>query len=141
MSSKKVKFTLFFCLLFIWQPVIAEDPDLQATVQKMQDLLQQQQKQLDEQRQELAAQRLLIKQLQGSTGAEQTTAAIPDVVYPDAETTDTMVQKAESDTPIPSEDQSGQQKAVLALATKQATGPQTDEQKEQDQDAIAKKTF
>ena len=141
MNCKKVKFTLVFCLLFAWQPVDAQDSDLQATVQKMQDLLEQQQKQMDEQRKELAAQRLLINQLQGNTQAEKATAEIPDVVYPDAETTDTLVQKAESDTPIPSEDQSGQQKAVLALATQQGTGPQTEEQREQDQDAIAKKTF
>ena len=141
MSCRKVKFTLFFCLLFIWQPVVAQDPDLQATVQKMQDLLEQQQKQLDEQRKELAAQGLLIKQLQGNTGADQSTTEVPDVVYPDAKKSDAIVQKSESDTPIPTEDQSGQQKAVLALATKQGTGPQTEEQREQDQDAIAKKTF
>ena len=131
MSYKKDKFTLIFCLLFAWQPVVAQDPDLQATVQKMQDLLEQQQKQLDEQRKELAAQGLLIRQLQGDSGTEQPPTDIPDVIYPDAETTDTIVQKAESDTPIPSEDQSGQQKAVLALATQQGTGPQTEEEKEQ----------
>jgi len=141
MIFKKVTYTLVFCLLFIWQPVVAQDSDLQATVQKMQDLLEQQQKQLDEQRQELAAQRLLIKQLQGSNQTEKTTAKVPDVVYPETETTDALVQKAESDTTIPTEDQSGQQKAVLALATKQGTGPQTEEEREQDQDAIAKKTF
>ena len=84
MNCKKVNFTLVFCLLFAWQPVLAQDPDLQATVQKMQDLLEQQQKQLDEQRKELAAQGLLIKQLQGNTGADQSTTEVPDVVYPDA---------------------------------------------------------
>ena len=141
MNCKKVKFTLVFCLLFAWQPVVAQDPDLQATVQKMQDLLEQQQKQLDEQRKELAAQRLLIKQLQGSSTTTPPTKKVPDVVYPDTETTDTLVDKAESDTPLPSEDQSGQQKAVLALATQQGTGPQTEEEKEQDQKEIAKRAF
>ena len=140
-NGRKVTLTLFCCLLMTWQPVAAQDTDLQATVQKMQDLLEQQQKQLDEQRKELADQRLLIKQLQGNTQAEKATTEIPDVVYPDAETTDTIVQKSDSDTAIPTEDQSGQQKAVLALATQQGTGPQTEEQREQDQDAIAKKTF
>ena len=43
--------------------------------------------------------------------------------------------------PSPTEDQSGQQQAVLALASKEGTGPQTEEQKEQDQAEIAKKTF
>ena len=52
-----------------------------------------------------------------------------------------MVQEAAPDTAIPTEDQSGQQKAVLALATQQEAGPQTEEQKEQDQEEIAKKTF
>ena len=141
MNCKKVNFTLVFCLLFFWQPVVAQDPDLQATVQKMQDLLEQQQKQLDDQRQELAAQRLLIKQLQGNTQADQPTSEVPDVVYPDAETADNLVQAAEPDAPIPTEDQSGQQKAVLAMATKQSAGPQTEEEKEKDQEEIANKTF
>jgi len=141
MSCKTIKFTLFYCLLVTWQPVLAQDTDLQATVQKMQDMLEQQQKQLDEQRKELAAQSLLIRQLQGGSGDEQPTTDIPDVVYPDADPTDTLVQKADPDTPLPSENQSGQQKAVLALATQQGDGPQTAEQREQDQDAIAKKTF
>jgi hypothetical protein len=74
MSYKKVKFPLLFCLLFAWQPVLAQDSDLQATVQKMQDLLEQQQKQLDEQNKELAAQRLLIKQLMGNTETRKPTA-------------------------------------------------------------------
>ena len=45
------------------QTVSADDPDVQATLQEMRDLLEQQQKQLDEQSRELAAQRLLIKKL------------------------------------------------------------------------------
>jgi len=139
MIFKKVSIGLVFCLLFAWQPVLAQDSDLQATVQKMQDLLEQQQKQLDEQNRELAAQRLLIKQLMGNTETKKPTTGTPKVVYPDTEAT--LVQDAEADTPIPTEDQSGQQKAVLALATQQGIGPQTEEQKEQDQEAIAKKTF
>jgi len=140
-NCRKIAFTLLCCLLMTWQPALADDPDLQATVKMMQDLLKQQQKQLDEQRKELAAQRLLIKQLQGKTKTEKAPAKVPDVVYPDAETTDAIAEKAEPDTVIPDEDQSGQQKAVIALAEKEGVGPQTEEQKEQDQAEIARKTF
>ena len=52
-------------LLINWQPLVAHDPDLQATLQKMQDQLEQQQK-------ELAEQRILIQQLQGSQPAAKT---------------------------------------------------------------------
>jgi len=90
------------------QAVVAQEADLQATLQKMQDLLQQQQKQLDEQRKELAAQRLLIKQLQGNTQATQTSGDVPDVVYPDKDDVTTVVQSPEPDAAVPGEDQSGQ---------------------------------
>lgn len=107
----------------------------------MQDLLKQQQKQLDEQRKELAAQRLLIKQLQGESKAKKAPAKVPDVIYPETDTTDAIVDAAKPDAAIPGEDQSGQQQAVLALAEKGGVGPQTEEQKEQDQAEIARKTF
>jgi len=125
------------------QAVVADDADLQSTLKKMQDLLQQQQNQLDEQRKELAAQRLLIKQLQGSTGTRttQTSDDIPDVVYPEGGDTTTVAQKPEPDATIPNEDQSGQQKAVLALANKQGTTSETEEKKEEDQLTIARQTF
>ena len=72
------------------QAVHADDPDVQATIQKMQDLLEQQQKQLDEQGKELAAQQLLIKQLQsGTTKTAQKTSATPDVVYPETDSNPT----------------------------------------------------
>lgn len=63
MFFKKVSLAIFLGLLTVSQVVGADDADLQATLQKMQDLLEQQQKQLDEQGKELAAQSLLIKQL------------------------------------------------------------------------------
>lgn len=143
MICKKVSFAILLGLLMASQAVVADDADLQATLQKMQDLLQQQQNQLDEQRKELAAQRLLIQQLQGSTQTTQTSDDIPDVVYPDGDDATTLVQKPEpdADAAIPSEDQSGQQKAVLALANKQGTEPETDATKEEDQLTIARKTF
>jgi len=145
-NIRKTTFILVCCLSVTWQPVLAQETDLQATVQKMQELLEQQQKQLDEQRKELASQRLLITQLQGETktktiAAEVPEAEVPDVVYPDEETADAIVEQADPDIAIPDEDQSGQQQAVLALATQQGVGPQTEEQKEQDQAEIAQKTF
>ena len=141
MDCKKITLIISFSLMCLWQPVLADDPDLQATLQKMQNLLEQQQKQLDEQGKELAAQRLLIKQLQGSTREEKSTAEVPDVVYPDTESDTSIVQDAEPGTVLPTEDQSGQQKAVLALATQQVAGPQSDQEKEQDETEIANKAF
>jgi len=144
-NCRKVTFALFCCLLMTWQPVFADDADLLATVQKMQELLEQQQKQMDEQREELAAQRLLIKQLQGNTQAEKAAVEIPDVIYPDEKTADAIVEKAEPDVAIPTEDQSGQQQAVLALAKQQVSGPDSaaekQQVKEQDQAEIAQKAF
>ena len=149
MIFKKVKFTLVFCLLFAWQPVVAQDPDLQATVQKMQELLEQQQKQLDEQRDELSAQRLLIKQLQGGAkttqASTQASSQVPDVVYPEKDSTAVTAKQNEPAAAIPTEDQSGQQKAVLALAEQQVSGPDSAAEKkqvkEQDQAEIASKAF
>jgi hypothetical protein len=141
MICKKVSLAILLGLLMASQAVVAEDAELQATLQKMQDLLQQQQNQLDEQRKELAAQRLLIKQLQGNTQAAQTSEDIPDVVYPDGDDATTVVQKPEPDAAIPDEDQSGQQKAVLALANKEGDAPETEATKEEDQMTIARKAF
>ena len=121
MLRKKLTFTFLLFLLVGWQPVIAQDQDVQATLQKMQDLLEQQQKELDEQRKELAAQRLLIKQLQGSQKSVATTApvpdtsAVPEVVYPDSNPTDDI--QPDPDAPVPDASQSGQQQAVLAMAS------------------------
>ena len=129
----------------VWQPVLADDPDLQATLQKMQDLLEQQQKQLDEQRKELAAQRLLIKQLQGNPQTPLGSGEVPDVVYPEAGSTTVTAKQDESEAAVPAEDQSGQQKAVLALAKQQVSGPDSAAEKkqlkEQDQAEIAQKAF
>lgn len=54
------------------QPLFANDPDIQATLQRMEQLLQQQQQELEAQSKELAAQRALIKQLQQAQGATET---------------------------------------------------------------------
>ena len=88
MIYKKALFVALFCFLLAGRPVLADDPDLQATLEKMQALLEQQQKQLDEQGKELAAQRLLIKQLQGNNAeAAQEISDTPDVVYPETDST------------------------------------------------------
>jgi len=111
----------------------------------MQDLLEQQQEQLDEQRKELAAQALLIKQLQGSSETSQASSDVPDVVYPEADSSTVTAKQDESETALPTEDQSGQQKAVLALAKQQVEGPDSaagkEQQKEEDQAEIAQKAF
>jgi len=129
----------------LWQPVFAQDPDIQATLQKMQDLLKQQQKQLDEQRKELAAQSLLIKQLQGESKPSEPANDVPDVVYPAADSKAVAAEQDDAETALPTEDQSGQQKAVLALAKQQVDKPDTvaekQQEKEQDQAEIAQKAF
>jgi hypothetical protein len=131
------------------QPVFADDADLQATLQKMQDLLEQQQKQLDEQRKELAAQSLLIKELQGKGQSDKqvhrSASKAPDVVYPESEKNKALAEQGEDDDPIPTDNQSGQQKAVMALAEQQVSGPDTaaekEQAKEQDQAEITRKAF
>ena len=145
MFFKNVSLAIFLGLLTVSQVVGADDADLQATLQKMQDLLEQQQKQLDEQGKELAAQSLLIKQLQGSANTSQAAADVPDVVYPENDKTTVTAQQDESETAIPTDDQSGQQQAVLALAKQQVEGADyavaKEQQKEQDQAEIARKAF
>jgi len=141
MNCKIVTVAALMGFLALWQPVLADDPDVAATLQKMQDLLEQQQKQLDEQSKELAAQRLLIKQLQGNNAqAAQDTSDTPDVVYPKTGSAATVLQ-ADPNAPIPDADQSGQQQAVLALAKEQVTSQPTQVTKEQDQEEIARKAF
>ena len=133
MNCIKIKVTcaMLFCLLTVSHPVLADDPDLQATLQKMQDLLEQQQKQLDEQRKELTAQSLLIKELQGSSKARPLSNDVPDVVYPEEGSTTVTAKQNEPETVIPTADQSGQQKAVLALAKQQVDSPDSAAGKEQ----------
>jgi len=143
MTCRRTLAATFFCLLMMCQPVWADDPDLQTTLQKMQDLLEQQQKQLDEQARELAAQRLLIKQLQGSSGtqAAQKQTETPDVVYPETDSQVADTDQPDPDAPLPGADQSGQQQAVLALAKKQVSDQPEEETKKQSQEEIAAKTF
>ena len=143
MNLRKITTALLFCLPMAWQPVLANDPDLQATLDRMQDLLEQQQEQLDEQRKELAAQRLLIRQLQGKSQVQtaQETADVPDVVYPETDPTSATAKQADPDAPLPTEDQSGQQQAVQALVNQQVVASATKEKKEQEQTEIAHKAF
>lgn len=140
MYCRTVIFATLFCFIPLWQPVLADDPDVAATLRQMQDLLEQQQKQLDEQSKELAAQRLLIKQLQGNAQAAQDTSDTPDVVYPG---TDSFVAEfeAEPDAPLPDADQSGQQQAVLALAQQQVSDQPKEETRAQTLEEIARKAF
>lgn len=145
MIFRKVSYTVLLGILMAPQAVVADDEELQATLQDMRDLLQQQQKQLDEQRAELSAQRLLIKQLQGSKETTQASSQVPDVVYPEKSSDTVTAQQDDPEAAIPTEEQSGQQKAVMALAEQQVSGPDTAEERqqvrEQDQAEIALKAF
>jgi hypothetical protein len=145
MISRKFLFAIVCCFVQASHSLFAQDADIADKLQKMQDLLDQQQKQLDDQSKELAAQRLLIKQLQGdSTQEAQASSDTPDVIYPDSDaTTPSTVQQSDPDAPVPDADQSGQQQAVLALAKQQVTETpeDTEEQKKQSKEDIADKAF
>jgi hypothetical protein len=127
------------------QAVVADDAELQATLQELKDLLQQQQQQLDEQRKELSAQRLLIRQLQGGSATTQVSSQVPDVVYPENDSTTITAQQDESEAAVPTDDQSGQQQAIMALAEKRVSSAESDaekqQEKKQDQAEIAQKAF
>ena len=105
-------------LLIIWQPLVAHDPDLQATLEKMQAQLEQQQK-------ELAEQRILIQQLQGSQPAAKTGPHTPPAVAKSTDDPTVAAQQPGTDTPPAKADQSGQQQAVEALAQQQQAAPET----------------
>ncbi len=62
--------TMLLCLPFAVTPVLAEEPDLQDTLRRLESLLEQQQQELQLQRKELAEQRALIQQLQQSQKTE-----------------------------------------------------------------------
>jgi len=150
MMCNKSLFVVLFSLLVPCSAVLADDQDLQATLEKMQALLEQQQKQLDEQGKELAAQRLLIRQLQGKDTREvqetsdtqevQGTSGTPDVVYLNPDKAGAIAQD-QSSAPLPEADQSGQQQAVLALAQQQVDDKQEAESREQNDEEIATKAF
>ena len=112
---------ILFGLLVIWQPLAAQEQDVQAQLKELRDLLAQQQE-------ELAAQRILIEQLQGSQPAAKTGPHTAAVAKP---TVDSAVaaQQPGTDTPPAKADQSGQQQAVEALAQQQQTAPETSQEK------------
>jgi len=140
MPCKKLLFVTFFCSLLAVQPALADDPDMQATLQRLLDLTERQQKQLDEQSKELAAQRQLINQLQGKSRATGETSDAPDATIPQTGSPATVQQTAPG-SPPPDTQQGGQQQAVSALAQQQVSDQSTEESKEQRQEEIAKKAF
>ena len=111
---------ILFGLLVIWQPLAAQEQDVQAQLKELRDLLAQQQE-------ELAAQRILIEQLQG---AQQTAGTEPHTTAAAKPTVDATVaaQQPGTDPPPAKADQSGQQQAVEALAQQQAA-PETSQEK------------
>ena len=109
-------------LLIFWQPLAAQEQDVQAELQELRDLLAQQQK-------ELAAQRILIEQLQGSQQTTKNESASPAVASPAvAQAADETIAKARqagTDAPLAASDQGGQQQAVEALAQQREATPET----------------
>jgi hypothetical protein len=112
---------ILFGLLVIWQPLAAQEQDVQAQLKELRDLLARQQE-------ELAAQRILIEQLQGSQPAAKTGPHTAAVAKP---TVDSAVaaQQPGTDTPPAKADQSGQQQAVEALAQQPQAAPETSQEK------------
>jgi len=112
---------ILFGLLVIWQPLAAQEQDVQAQLKELRDLLARQQE-------ELAAQRILIEQLQGSQPAAKTGPHTAAVAKPTVDST-VAAQQPGTDTPPAKADQSGQQQAVEALAQQQQVAPETSQEK------------
>jgi len=113
---------LLILVFLIWQaaavqPLLAEDQDLQETLDRMEQLLKQQQQELEAQRKELVEQRALIRQLQQAQGTkdrepEQITKATSPATAPStAETTED------------SNPNLGQEKAEAELARQKQQSP------------------
>ncbi len=119
MRYQKSILLLLVALLCSWQPALAQEYGLQATLKRMADLLAAQQKQLDEQAKELAEQRELIRQLQGEEPPAKTEPVIaqqPETI-PESPTV--------TDTTDSGDDPSAQEQAKEALVKKQADAPET----------------
>ncbi|MBT8053118.1 MAG: porin [Gammaproteobacteria bacterium] len=115
MNFKLTFIVISIWLVFAWQPVYAQEPDLQATLQKMQELLEQQQKELEAQRKELAEQRGLIQELQKAKQTASHEPAPPPAPQLEPESV-TTAQVEKSATTASEPTQSGQEQALKALA-------------------------
>jgi len=119
MRNQKSLILLLVAMLCSWQPALAQEYGLQATLKRMADLLAAQQKQLDEQAKELAEQRELIRQLQGEEPPAKTEPVIAQqpVTKPES--------PAAKDSTDSGDGPSAQEQAKEALVKKQADVPDT----------------
>jgi hypothetical protein len=119
MRYQKSLLLLLVALSCSWQPALAQEYGIQATLKRMADLLATQQKQLDEQAKELAEQRELIRQLQGEEPPAKTEPVIAQQPVTKPESPPAEDSTDSGDGP------SAQDQAKQALVKKQADVPET----------------
>ncbi|MFC1797215.1 hypothetical protein ACFL1V_08985, partial [Pseudomonadota bacterium] len=115
--SNVTRLVLLISLSVTIQPLLADDQDLQETLNRMEQLLKQQQQELQAQRKELDEQRALIRQLQQAQGTkdskpEQIAQSTPPATAPSA-----------AETSDDSNPNIGQEKAVAELARQEQQSP------------------
>jgi hypothetical protein len=119
--QKALFLTVLAYPLMAIEPLLAEDQDLQETLQRMEQLLQQQQEELEAQRRELAEQRELIRQLQQEqrTAAEE---AAPGTADQPPSTPVVVSREAEEPAPAPATDVA----AAPSTPVPETEGPETE---------------
>jgi type II secretory pathway pseudopilin PulG len=122
MRRQKSILLLLAALLCLWQPALAQERGLQATLKQMADLLAAQQKQLDEQARELAEQRELIRELQGDKPSAKTEPVVAQQPDP------TPSPPPTADTADPGDAPSAQDQAKKALVEKQTAAPESSQE-------------
>jgi len=128
---------MLLCLATVAPPALAQDRDLQETLQRMESLLEQQQKELEAQRKELAEQRTLIKQLQeaqqSTPGKDEISPALTDEpTSEEKQLADTAADEApaktdEAPTEAAQDADIGRQQALAQLAKQDQEGTQESE--------------
>jgi len=105
-------------LLLATAPVLAQEQDLQETLQRLESLLEQQQQELQVQRRELAEQRALIKQLQES---QKTEVSQPGRLVKEESPVSSLAEQTSQDgspsSPVEIQDSTAQQLADTDTAT------------------------
>ena len=115
--SKVTKLVLLICLSVTFQPLLADDKDLQETLNRMEQLLNQQQQELAAQREELVEQRALIRQLQQAQGTKD---RVPEQI---TKATSPATAPSTAETTEDSNPNLGQEKAVAELARQEQQSP------------------
>jgi len=115
--SNVTRLALLICLSVTFQPLLADDKDLQETLNRMEQLLMQQQQELEAQREELVEQRALIRQLQQAQGTkDREPEQITKVTSP--ATAPSMAETTEDSNP-----NLGQEKAEAELVRQEQQSP------------------